>query len=474
MPAAPHSPTRREFIGQANCAALGGAAVTASLLNLNMIGRAAAQDIPATDDYKALVCVFLSGGNDSFNVIAPGSGDGYQEYATARGDLAIPPIGEPSGLLALNGAVSESDDRELGVHPSLPILRDLYNEGKAAIVANVGTLVQPTSLIGFTQGTSPLPNGLFSHSDQAQQWQTSIPDSRGEATGWGGRMADLLRSENAPSNVSMNISTSGENIFQTGGVTTPFAIGASGGIELSAWRLNWFRHRRLAIENILDQEYQNVLEKTLATKKTRAITANADYVDALAAAPNLSSTFTSLNSLSVQLQNVAKTIAARNELGVKRQTFFVEMRGFDLHGSLDSQHPLLLAQLQTALSEFTVALDEMSISDCVTTFTGSDFARTLSTNGSGTDHAWGGNHFVMGGAVDGGKVYGSYPELALESQLDTGRGRFIPTTSVDEYVSDLALWMGVSPSSLPLVLPNLSRFHDPADGAAMGYMRTGV
>ena len=463
------SQSRREFIGQANCAALGSAAVTASLLNLSLLGRVAAADIPSTEDYKALVCVFLSGGNDSFNMVAPGSGDGYQEYLTSRGEVGLPPIGDTSGLLALNGVVSETDDRQLGVHPNLPILRDLYNSGKAAIVANVGTLVQPTSLAAIQQGTASLPNGLFSHSDQAQQWQTSIPDNRKAATGWGGRMADLLRSENAASNVSMNISAHGENIFQTGGTSTPFAIGASGAIELSAWRQNWFRHRRLAVENILDQEYQNVLERALVSKKQKAISANADYVDALAAAPVLNSQFTASNPLSVELKNVARTIAARTQLGVKRQTFFVEMSGFDLHGGLDTQHPLLLDRLQIALSEFFAALDEMCLSEKVTTFTSSDFARTLSTNGSGTDHAWGGNHLVFGGAVNGGKVYGTYPELALESQLDTGRGRLIPTTSVDEYVSDLALWMGVSKTNLPLILPNLSRFHDPNMGPAMGY-----
>jgi uncharacterized protein (DUF1501 family) len=467
----PNSISRRNFIGQANCAALGGASVTASLLNLGLLGRVAAADMPEAGDYKALVCVFLSGGNDSFNMIAPGSGDGYQEYISSRGNVGLPPIGDASGLLALNGVVSETDERELGVHPSLPLIRDMYNDGKAAIVANVGTLVQPTDLSEINLGTARLPNGLFSHSDQAQQWQTSVPDDRKSATGWAGRMADLLRVENAPSNVSMNISAHGENIFQTGGVSVPFAIGATGAIELSAWRQNWFRHRRLAIENILDENYQNVLERTLVSTKKKAIVANGDYVDAISAAPSLATTFTESNPLSVELKNVARTIAARNQLGVKRQTFFVQMSGFDLHGRLDQQHPLLLGRIQVALSEFFASLDEMCVSDKVTTFTSSDFARTLSTNGSGTDHAWGGNHLVFGGAVKGGKVYGNYPELALESALDTGRGRLIPTTSVDEYVSDLALWMGVSKPNLPLVLPNLSRFHDPNSGPAMGYMK---
>lgn len=463
---------RREFLGEANCAALGSTAVTAAILNLNLLGRLAAADEPdEEEDYRALVCLYLAGGNDSFNMVGPGSGDGYDEYAAARASVAIPAIGEEGGFLPLNGTVSDTDDRQLGIHPSLPYLQGLYNSGKAALVANVGTLVEPTSLEAFQNGTVKLPLGLFSHSDQMMQWQTSLPDQRSSRTGWGGRMSDLLQDLNEVSSVSMNISTAGENIFQTGGDTTSFAIGANGAIELTAWRSPSYANRRAAVESMLDLEYKNAFQRAFAERKQSAITANAAYKDALDGVTALETTFTSWNPLSVQFQNVAKTIGARQVLGKKRQTFFVLMPGYDLHGKLGTQHPALLATVDQALAEFQAALEELGVSGKVTTFTSSDFSRTLATNGSGTDHAWGGNHFVIGNAVEGGKVYGTYPELALESSIDTGRGRLIPSTSVDEYVSDLALWMGISKANLPMILPNLSRFHSPADGPAMGYMK---
>lgn len=284
-------------------------------------------------------------------------------------------------------------------------------------------------------------------------------------------MSDLLQDLNEVSSVSMNISTAGENIFQTGGDTTSFAIGANGAIELTAWRSPSYANRRAAVESMLDLEYKNAFQRAFAERKQSAITANAAYKDALDGVTALETTFTSWNPLSVQFQNVAKTIGARQVLGKKRQTFFVLMPGYDLHGKLGTQHPALLATVDQALAEFQAALEELGVSGKVTTFTSSDFSRTLATNGSGTDHAWGGNHFVIGNAVEGGKVYGTYPELALESSIDTGRGRLIPSTSVDEYVSDLALWMGISKANLPMILPNLSRFHSPADGPAMGYMK---
>lgn len=466
--------SRRKFIGQANCATLGSAAVTSAALNLNLLGRLAGAELPgdgAGDDYKALVCVFLSGGNDSFNMVTPSEGEGYTEYATARGSVSLPQSGEENGLLPLKGNLPLPDGRGLGVHPSLPFLQGLYDSDQAAVIANVGTLVEPTTLATFENGVARLPAGLFSHSDQSMQWQTSLPDQRSAATGWGGRMSDLLDELNTVSNVSMNISGAGDNIFQTGVDSTSFALGSNGSIQLLGGSSSSQLARRRGMDGILAAEYQNAFERAFAGRKQKSIQANQEYRDAISLIPEITTQFSANNSLSTQLNNVAQTIAARNILGKRRQTFFVELGGFDLHGNLGTSHPALLTLLNNALSEFQATLIEMGVWNEVTTFTSSDFSRTLSTNGSGTDHAWGGNHFVMGGAVDGGKVYGTYPSLALGSELDTGRGRLIPTTSVDEYVSDLALWMGVSPSSLPLVLPNLSRFHAPATTPAIGYMK---
>ena len=220
----------------------------------------------------------------------------------------------------------------------------------------------------------------------------------------------------------------------------------------------------------MDAQYQNAFERAFAKMKRAAVDANASFKTAISAAPVVTSPFTGSNPLAAQLQMVAKTIAARGPLGKKRQTFFVQMSGWDLHGSIESNHPGLLSSVSVAVSQFQTAMVELGLEDQVTLFSASDFARTLSSNGSGTDHAWGGNAFVVGGAVNGGHVYGTYPELALGSALDTGRGRLIPTTSVDEYFAELALWMGVSASNLPLVLPNLTRFHDPLSGPPIGFL----
>lgn len=456
--------SRRRFLGEASCAAVGTASLLSSILNLRLLGDLAAAEAPDNDEYRALVCVFLAGGNDSFNMLAPVDATGYAEYAGTRGVVAVP----QNKLLPLGGALP--DGRSLGLHDSMPGLKSLYDSGKAAFISNVGTLVEPTTLATYQNGAAKLPLGLFSHSDQQMHWQSSLPDSRAPGAGWGGRMGDLLDELNGAGPVSMNVSLGGINLFQSGAEVVPFAIGATGAVELSFWNSGSYLPRRQAMESIMDAQYQNAFERAFAQMKRNAVDANAAFKTALAAAPVITSPFTAANSLSAQLQMVAKTISARTPLSKKRQTFFVHMGGWDLHGSIEANHPGLLSTVSVALSEFQAAMAELGLEDQVTLFSASDFARTLSTNGSGTDHAWGGNAFVVGGAVNGGHVYGTYPELALGSSLDTGRGRLIPTTSVDEYFAELALWMGVSPSNLPLVLPNLSRFHDPLSGPPLGFL----
>ena len=455
---------RRRFLGEASCAAIGSASVLSSILNLRLVGEVAAAEAPDADDYRALVCVFLAGGNDSFNMLAPVDATGYAEYAATRGNVAVP----QNRFLPLGGSLP--DGRSLGLHDSMSGLKNLYSGGKAAFVANVGTLVEPTTLESYGNGAAKLPLGLFSHSDQQMQWQSSLPDTRAPAAGWGGRMADLLASLNGAGPVSMNVSLGGINLYQSGNQTVPLSIGTAGAVELTGWTLPGHLFRRQAIETMLDAEYHNVFERAFASMKKNAIAANSAFKSALAASPAVSSPFTASNWLSQQLQMVARTIAARDALSKKRQTFFVQMSGWDLHGSIESNHPGLLSTVSVAISEFQAAMAALGLEDEVTLFSASDFGRTLSSNGSGTDHAWGGNAFVVGGAVNGGHVYGTYPELALGSSLDTGRGRLIPTTSVDEYFAELALWMGVSPSNLPLVLPNLSRFHDPLSGPPIGFL----
>jgi uncharacterized protein (DUF1501 family) len=457
------NPSRRRFLGQASCAAVGTASLVSSLLNLRLVGSVAAAEAPLDDEYRALVCVFFAGGNDSFNMLAPYSGAGRAEYVAARGSVAL----AESGLLPLPAPLP--DGRLLGVHGSMPELHGLYGSGKAAFLANVGTLVEPTSLATFQNGQAQLPLGLFSHADQQMHWQSSLPDTRAPSAGWGGRLADLLTSLNDAGPVSMNVSIAGINLFQSGAATTALAVTPAGSTQLTDWNSANFLPRRQAMESLLEAEYRNVFERTFASMKRQAIDASAAYGSAIAGAPAIASPFTAANPLSSQLKMVAQTIAARGLLGMRRQTFFVLMGGWDLHAAM-STHGTLLQRVSQAVGEFQAAMSELGVSDKVTLFSASDFGRTLSPNGDGTDHAWGGNQFVVGGAVNGGRVYGSYPELSLGSALDTGRGRLIPTTSVDEYFAELALWMGVSPANLPVVLPNLSRFHDLQAGPPLGFL----
>lgn len=459
--------SRRRFLGEMSCAGVGTTSLLSSILNLRLVGDLAAAEPPANDEYRALVCVFLAGGNDSFNMLTPVDETGYAQYAATRMDVALP----QNRFLPLGDNIP--DGRSLGLQDSMPGLHNLYAAGKAAFIANVGTLVEPTTLASFQNGVANLPHGLFSHSDQQMHWQSSLPDNPAPGTGWAGRMGDLLTELNGVGPVSMNLSLNGINLFQSGTSVAPFAVNTSGAVEMSFWNNGFYLPRRQAIESILAAQYQNAFERTFATMKRDAISANVAYKSALAAAPVIGSPFTSANPLSSQLKIVAQTISARGLLAKKRQTFFVYLGGWDMHSSIEANHPGLLSTVSTALTEFQAAIAELGLENQVTLFSASDFARTLVSNGNGTDHAWGGNQFVVGGAVNGGKVYGTYPELALGSSLDTGRGRLIPTTSVDEYFAELALWMGVSPSNLSLVFPNLTRFHAPADEPPLGFLMGG-
>lgn len=462
---------RRRFLGQASCSAIGSTSLLSSLINLRLTGSLAAADNEDAEDYKALVCVFLAGGNDSFNMLAPvDASQGYPEYAAARGDVALPdtafnPIGDP---------LPSPDGRRLGLNVEMPELKALFDAGKASFINNVGTLVEPVTKLEIQDQSAKLPLGLYSHSDQQLHWQSGLPTNRSPLSGWGGRLADLLNDLNGESRVSMNVSLAGVNLFQSGSTTSVLSRGPGNVPEIRLWNRWVYRHKQAAQETILDAEYHNAFEKSFAATKKAAIAASAEYRTALEAEGTIVTEFNSENRLASQLKAVAETISARGPLAKKRQTFFVELGGWDHHNGLED-HPAMLGQVSEAIGQFHQAMVELGLEDQVTLFTASDFGRTLTPNGNGTDHAWGGNQFVVGGCVDGGKFFGEYPSLDPGNNLDMGRGRFIPTTSVDQYVADLALWMGVSPTNVrDLVLPNLSNFHDVvADGAPLGFMRTG-
>lgn len=462
---------RRRFLGQASCSAVGTTSLLSALINLRLTGSLAAAEEDG-DDYKALVCVFLAGGNDSFNMLAPVDEElGYPEYLAARGEVALP----RTDFTSLGSPLSALDGRTLGLHQEMPELKALFDSNKAAFVSNVGTLVEPVTKTEVLNHGANLPLGLYSHSDQQLHWQSGLPQNRSPVTGWGGRMADFLNDLNGESRVSMNISLAGLNLFQSGETTSVLTRSSSNVPEIRNWQRFVFRHKRTAMESMLDTEYYNAFEKSFAGGKKDAIAASAEYRLALGGQDPLVTEFNSANRLANQLKAVAETIAARNTLGKKRQTFFVELGGWDHHNGLD-EHPAMLGQVSEAVGQFYQAMVELELADKVTLFTASDFGRTLTPNGNGTDHAWGGHQFVVGGAVDGGKIFGEYPSLDLGNSLDTGRGRFIPTTSVDEYIADLALWMGVSPGSLSeIVLPNLGNFHNVVeDGAPLGLMKVPV
>lgn len=453
--------SRRQFLGQASCAAVGSTALFSTLLNLRMASTAAAQSIPPVGDYKALVCLFFAGGADSYNFLVPSGTDEYNEYAAIRADLALP----QGSLLPLN--LANPIGKQVGVHPGMAELQTLFNNGNLAWVANVGTLIEPLTLQQYQNETVPLPLGLYSHADQIKQWQTSVPQS-GDAIGWGGRTADLLHSLNDNSKISMNISIAGSNVWQNGNSTFQYSIGSNGsqGLDTRDWWWGAYPARAAAIDSQMDIEYQNLFQKTFAQSTRSALDAHEEF-SAATEGVTLTTVFPE-NYLAAQLRMVARTIAAHSALGMRRQTFFVQFGGWDHHDEVLDNMGAMSPIVSQAVGAFYAALEEINEQNNVTLFTASDFGRTLTSNGEGSDHAWGGNHFVCGGAVNGQNVYGTFPDLYEGNPQDTGRGRLIPTTSVDEYFAELALWFGVSPQDLPIVLPNVTNFFTPGANGPLG------
>lgn len=441
-----YSPTRRSFIRQAACAALGTSGLVGTISDLRKLNAAT---YPVAGDYKALVCVFLHGGNDANNVIIPHDAGGYSAYAAARSVLAIP----QAALLPI--ILPDGDGRDFGFHPKLPGLQSLFNQGKLALVANVGTLVGPITKTEYLSGSAAVPPELFSHSDQSVQWQTSAPNE--VRTGWGGRTADLLSSMNGNATVSLTISVAGTNVFEVGNAVIPFQVSPTTTFALAGFNGTANANVRLrAFKELLAQPHQNLLEQAYADTVTRSIADN----DILLAIPPLNTTFPN-TALGGQLKMVARFIGGRTNLGMQRQIFFCAVGGYDTHGPQLTAQSDLLTELSQALSAFYSATVELGVDQQVTTFTASDFGRTFRSNGFGSDHGWGNHQFVLGGAVRGGRLYGTFPTLAVDGPDDTGQGRWIPTTSVEEFSATMASWFGVADSDLPTVFPNIGRFANP-------------
>ncbi len=443
---------------QANCEGVGSTTVNSLLLNLAVAGGASAPS-PGRG-YKALVCLFLDGGNDSFNMLVPTEPGEFARYRAARGDLALP----REGLLGLRGAAGADAARSFGLHPSLPRVRDLHDQGRLSFVCNVGTLVEPTDLAGLNGARARLPLGLYSHADQVMHWQTSIPDSRA-SVGWAGRAAEILQSMNRDNGISMNVSLSGTNVFQSGRSLVPYSITPDGAALLDGYSDPARPFFAKAVDSLLGQRYPNVLKQAYAGLTRDSIKSAGYFLDAWRRAPRVATAFPGTR-LGKSLRGVAQGIAARDNLGARRQTYFVKAPGWDHHDEVLASQAAMLADVDASVAAFWTAMGELGLQDDVLLFTASDFGRTLSSNGKGSDHGWGGNQFILGGAHRGGRLYGSYPDdLSLGNGLDTGRGRLIPTLSVDAFFCELALWLGVGKGDIPAVLPNIGRFHD-LNGAA--------
>ena len=418
------------------------------------------------EGYKAIVCVLLAGGADSFNMLVPTDADGYANYATVRSDLAL-----AQGSLAPLAGVHQGG-RSFGLHESLAPVAPLFDAGELAWVVNAGSLAEPTTPEAIRSGTARLPLGLYSHSDQIEQWQTSLADVRSSA-GVGGRIADLLGDVNPGSPVSMNLSTAGTNLFQSGALSREFSIDpAQGGAPIAAGYGEGEEGEsiiRPAVDAILAQERANLLRHAYGGRFASALADGEFFNEAVSEAPVFATPFAD-DSFSQQLALIARVIASRNALAASRQTFFVTVGGWDHHDGLLEKQAGMLSSISAGLTSFRDAMVQLGTHADVTTFTISDFGRTLTSNGRGSDHGWGGNQLVMGGAVNGGALYGAFPELALGAPLDTGRGRFLPTTSVDEFYAELVLWFGLAPSDLSLVIPNIGRFYTPGGAPPLGFM----
>ncbi len=452
----PANLSRRQFIGQASCAGIGATSLFSTLLTLRLANSLAAQTVPAGGDYKALVCLFLAGGNDSFNMLVPTTGAEYNAYAAVRRNLAL----ARDTLLQITPA--NLGGRTLGVHPSMTEVRDLFTQGRLGFVANVGSLIRPTTLADY-RANRYRPLSLYSHSDQIKQWQTCMPDQR-TAIGWGGRAADIIRSLNNPGIVSMNISLSGQSVFLTGQQAFTYSINSSGATALTGYDPravnNLTALRTAAVDTALGADYRSLFEQSYGDSTRDAIDAYYEFAAALSGV-TLATTVPAGNSLATNLGMIARTASSAGRLGARRQIFFVQLGGWDHHDEVLNNQVTMLRTVSQALGFFWSALGELGLQNNVTLFTASDFGRTLTSNGNGSDHAWGGNHLVLGGAVRGGNVFGNreqgyYPDLQNLAAIDTGQGRLIPGVAVDEYARDLLSWFGVSNGDLDYVLPAFS------------------
>jgi uncharacterized protein (DUF1501 family) len=437
-------------------------------INLAAMGEAAAFE---TSDYKALVCVFMYGGNDYANTIVPYDAANYALYHQIRAgssgeNQAGIAIGRANlAATALTPIVSQTltDNLQYALSPQLNALKPLWDQGKLAVQLNVGPLVQPTTLQQFNSPdrvTNPLPPKLFSHNDQQSIWQSN--GSEGSTIGWGGRLGDiaLANASNNPNSLLTCISAAGNAVFVAGRDALQYQISAgSASVPGGAIKINALTGGLAnAVNAMITRNSAHVLENEYAAVTRRSIEFEGVVNGALGGLANMTTVFPAGNPLASQLKVVARLIAARQTLNMRRQVFFVSLGGFDNHNALMTDHPNLMQRVGDAMAAFYAATVELGVASKVTTFTASDFGRTLASNADGSDHGWGSHQFVMGGAVNGGRYYGVAPHVSLQTDDQVGQGRLLPSTGVDQFAATLARWFGCSTSELPGILPNVTNF----------------
>jgi uncharacterized protein (DUF1501 family) len=459
--------TRRQFLRTASLASLAGMSASPFLLELNSLAAMAQQGAPV--DYKALVCVFLSGGNDGHGTVIATDTPSFSAFATARS--GAPGLAYNQADLLPIVLKTPQSGRTFALNPALIGVQNLFNAGRAAIVANTGTLIAPTSKAQVLANSVPLPASLYSHFDQSAAWQ-AISANGGSAvhTGWGGAMADLIASMNTNSAFTC-ISTSGVALFLSGETSFQLNVTSAGPIPISGLAQPLFGQQAgsNALSSILTADETNLFAKEYEVIIGRSTAAQAALATSMLTAgpggvanpPQYLDPITNkltANAFATSMQTVARIIGGRSGLGVSRQIFYVTLGGFDTHDNQAPQIARLLTQLGQGLEYFDAAMTTLGLNSQVTTFTASDFGRTLTANSDGTDHGWGSHHIVTGGAVAGLDMYGQYPVIGSNQANDTGAGRLIPTTSVEQYAGTLARWFGLSDGQIKEVFPNFPNF----------------
>lgn len=456
---------RRRFLGQLGALAGAAARPTAALSALGLLNAsrlAAAADVPG--DYKALICIFLFGGNDSHNCVIPFDPAGHAVYAVSRRGLTIP----AETLLPLPDAVHPDPlGRTFGLNPDMGALKPVYDAGRLAVTLSVGPLVEPLTKATYRSG-GRRPPSIGSHSDQQFQTQTcGIFESDAGYTGWHGRLGDYFFGRNIGLSTFTNVSLSGDNVIQVGDQVMPYAVNTNGVLQVPVSRFvsGGLQGRLDAGRRALLFATSHVLDGAYSETKTRALEGNQALAEALVNAPEIPGF--PPGRLGAQLRSIAQIMSVASTIGISRQTFFASMGGFDTHSDQNNRHPQLIRELADGMAAFDAWAQANGLGDQVTTFTASEFARTFAQNGNdGTDHAWSGIQFVQGGAVNGG-LYGRMPDQTIDGDDDIGgRGRFIPDTAVDQVASTLAHWYGVPADDLPVICPNIGNF----DADDLGFM----